>query len=185
MMITGDYKIYHLPCGDFCSKTCLDQAEAAPSTLVRHVVKHMVDQGMKQTTSLRDGFFAPRERHFFLLLLSTQEAFPIFRVKNIARAPTHNDGGAGPCSRWQAVRRIYGSACEDQPRRLPHFRCTVPSRLHPPLLRPSPHANVAKLLGCFTDDVDGDRALEIEAEECDDGEQAMSPEVSFDDATPG
>ena len=35
-MITGEYNIYHLPCGDFCSSTCLDQAEGVPEIEVRH-----------------------------------------------------------------------------------------------------------------------------------------------------
>jgi len=31
MMITKDYTIYHLPCGDLCASTCLDQAEDLPT----------------------------------------------------------------------------------------------------------------------------------------------------------
>lgn len=31
MMITTDYTIYHLPCGDLCASTCLDQAEDLPT----------------------------------------------------------------------------------------------------------------------------------------------------------
>lgn len=35
MLISQDYQIYHLPCGDFCATTCLDQAEAVPTYEVR------------------------------------------------------------------------------------------------------------------------------------------------------
>lgn len=35
MLITQDYNIYQMPCGDFCASTCLDQAEAVPTVEVR------------------------------------------------------------------------------------------------------------------------------------------------------
>lgn len=28
--ITRDYNIFHMPCGDLCAETCLDQAEELP-----------------------------------------------------------------------------------------------------------------------------------------------------------
>lgn len=31
MLLTGDYNIYHMPCGDLCTTTCLDQAEEVPA----------------------------------------------------------------------------------------------------------------------------------------------------------
>lgn len=37
MIITQDYSIYQLPCGDFCGTTCLDQAEAVPELEVRRI----------------------------------------------------------------------------------------------------------------------------------------------------
>lgn len=38
MLITDDYKIYEMPCGDLCATTCLDQAAEIPSYEV-HVKK--------------------------------------------------------------------------------------------------------------------------------------------------
>lgn len=31
MVIDQDYNIYHLPCGDMCASTCLDQSDQQPT----------------------------------------------------------------------------------------------------------------------------------------------------------
>lgn len=45
IMIGSDFKIYHLPCGDLCESTCLDQAEIPPAFEVN----------LKLTQSVRNG----------------------------------------------------------------------------------------------------------------------------------
>lgn len=34
MIITKDYNIYHMPCGDLCATSCLPEAEEVPTTEV-------------------------------------------------------------------------------------------------------------------------------------------------------
>eukprot|EP00903_Cladosiphon_okamuranus_P010393 g9831.t1 len=43
MVITTDYSIYRLPCGDFCSQTCLDQVEGTPELESLGCVADVVD----------------------------------------------------------------------------------------------------------------------------------------------
>ena len=37
MMITRNYQIYHMPCGDLCASTCLTQSEDNVEVEVRNV----------------------------------------------------------------------------------------------------------------------------------------------------
>ena len=37
MLITKDYNIYHMPCGDLCATSCLPEAEEMPTTEVRYM----------------------------------------------------------------------------------------------------------------------------------------------------